>query len=80
MSEEANPPQPIGVIKGTVISDVYTVILRNGFLEFYHVDKGPWEKRNVPDFLLTDLETDALFDFLLLVLPAQHTQTRVFEI
>ena len=61
------------------ISTEYTVILRNGCLEFYHVSGGSWEKRTVPDFLLTAQETDALFDFLLAVLPAINTQTRVFE-
>ena len=80
MSEE-QPHEKITVptIQGTVISPEYTVILRNGCLEFYYVAGGPWEKRNAPDFLLTDLETDSLFDFLLAVLPKQNIQTRVFE-
>ncbi len=66
-------------IKGTVISPDYTVILRDGALEFYSVNNGPWEKRNTPDFLLTSDETQSLVDFLLLVLPAQHTKANIFE-
>ncbi len=66
-------------IKGTVISPDYTVILRDGALEFYAASNGPWEKRNAPDFLLTSDETESLFDFLLLIPPAQHTKTNVFE-
>jgi hypothetical protein len=52
-------------IRGTVIGQhgAYTVILRQEHLEFYQTDKGPWEKRNVPDFLLTPDETDDLFAF-----------------
>jgi hypothetical protein len=63
MSEEKAPP-PIPFIHGTTISQEYTVILRQGCLEFYHTRKGPWEKRNVPDFLLTPEETDGLHQFL----------------
>jgi len=80
MSEELSHKKiTIPAIQGMAISTEYTVILRNGCLEFYYVSGGPWEKRNAPDFLLTDLETDALLDFLLAVLPKQNIQTRVFE-
>lgn len=52
--------------QGTVIGahGAYTVILRSDSLEFYATDKGPWKKRNVPDFLLTPDETDDLTTFL----------------
>ena len=79
MSEPSEAAQPIRLIKGTVISPDYTIILRGGALEFYHVSQGPWEKRNAPDFLLTAEETEALFDFLLLVLMPTRTKTSVFE-
>ncbi len=51
-------------IKDMAISQEYTVILRQGYLEFYHTSKGPWEDRNIPDFLLTPEETDGLRQFL----------------
>jgi len=51
---------------GTVIGvhGAYTVILRHEHLEFYATDKGPWEKRNIPDLLLTPDETEDLTTFL----------------
>lgn len=54
-----------GNIISTVISDTYTVIRRpEGHLEFYENAKGLFEKRDIPDFLLTPDETEALTSFL----------------
>ena len=57
---------PLGY-KEMNISDTYTVVLRSqGYLEFYQTDKGPWEKRSVPDFMLTPDEVNGLHTFLYL--------------
>ena len=51
-------------IRAAAISETYTAIMRQDRLEFYHVDNGPWERRNAPDFFLTLEETGDLFLFL----------------
>lgn len=79
MRVQQHPADKTPILKGTVISPDFTVILRNRSLEFYQVQGGPWEKRAAPDFALTAEETEALFDFLLLVLPAELGKTTVFE-
>jgi hypothetical protein len=76
MNDEA-AEQPITSINGTVIGDEYTVLLRDGWLEFYHVDKGPPENRDTPDFSLRPEETEGLQAFLTLV-RTQHTTPGVF--
>lgn len=45
-------------------NETYTVVLQApGQLEFYDASKGPWEKRNVPDFVLTPDEAEGLYLF-----------------
>jgi hypothetical protein len=59
-------------IKGTPISDQYTAILSENGLDFYHVDKGSWEKQETSDFHLSIEETEALYSFLFHALPIEE--------
>ena len=46
------------------ISDAYTFILRDGYLEFYDNTQGPYTARETPDVLLDPEEVKTLTHFL----------------